>query len=256
MSSIRLADFVGESALLLGAGSAVMYQLALAPVGQGVASYSTTLDRPADRLRTTLTYVYVQVLGTEHEREAVVGMVNRMHGPVGPAAFDPSLQLWVAATLAHNAEVLYERVFGALSEADREQVYRDAQILGTALQVPFSAWPLDRGAFGEYWNSGLGRLSASPSVRAYAARLLQPAGPVWLRLLLPLQSLMTRGLLDSRTRSVLDLPWSARDQRRFDLFWRVFPPVYRRVPRVIRQLPARWVLRDFRRRLAAGRRVI
>src|SRR5262245_9247145 len=56
---ITLADIIEESMLLLGAGSTVLYQLALLGVGRGVAEHSTTLTRPVDRLRTTLTYVYV-----------------------------------------------------------------------------------------------------------------------------------------------------------------------------------------------------
>ena len=53
--SVDLADFVGESMLLLGAGATVLLQLALRGVGHGVADHSTTLVRPLDRLRTTMT---------------------------------------------------------------------------------------------------------------------------------------------------------------------------------------------------------
>src|SRR3954453_22375832 len=96
-----LADIIEESMLLLGAGSTVLYQLALIGVGRGVAEHSTTLARPLDRLRTTLTYVYVMTQGTQQERDAVARMVNKMHAPVrgeGYTAFDRDLQLWVAAT--------------------------------------------------------------------------------------------------------------------------------------------------------------
>jgi uncharacterized protein (DUF2236 family) len=72
----------------------------------------------------------------------------------------------------------------------------------------------------------------------------------------PLQSLVARGNLDARTREVLALPWSSRDQVRYDRFWRRFGPAYRRVPRRVRQLPAQMVLADLRRRRRTGRRVI
>jgi uncharacterized protein (DUF2236 family) len=67
---------------------------------------------------------------------------------------------------------------------------------------------------------------------------------------------MTRGNLDPRTREILALPWSSRDQKRYDLFWKVFPPVYRLVPRPVRQAHAQLVLRDMRRRMRKGKRVI
>ena len=247
--------------MLAGAGSAVMYQLARPEVGLGVVEHSTTLDRPLDRLRTTLAYVYVAVLGTEGERRALAAMVDRRHGPVRAAgrysAFDPELQLWVAATLARAGETILERVFGPMDAATRERVYRDSWILGTALQVTPDMWPRTRAEFEDYWQSSIALLAPEPSVQRLARSLLSTgAVPLPLRPVQPLQSLVARGNLDPRTREVLDLPWSARDQVRYDRFWRRLPPVYRRVPREVRQLPARMVLADVRRRLRAGRRVI
>ena len=127
---VTLADFIGEHMLLLGAGSTVMYQLAMKGVGLGVAEHSTTLARPVDRLRTTLTYVYVMVLGSAEEKAQIARLVNRMHAGVRSpgrySAYDTDLQLWVAATLAHNGEWFYERVLGPLDAASREQIYRDS----------------------------------------------------------------------------------------------------------------------------------
>ncbi|MDP9822362.1 oxygenase MpaB family protein [Nocardioides massiliensis] len=258
---VRLEDFIAEQALMLGAGSTVMYQLAMKGVGLGVAEHSTTLQRPVDRLRTTLSYVYVMTLGTLEERQAIARMVNKAHGPVRStgrySAFDPDLQLWVAATLARNGEVIHERVFGPLDEASREQVYRDAQIFGNALQVRPDMWPATRAEFEDYWEASLARLEPDPAVQCFAKQLLSThgQGPL-IRLVLPLQSLMTRGNLDPHTRTVLALPWSRRDQRLYDLFWRFFVPAYRLLPRRLRHLHAHLVLRDMRRRMRRGKRVI
>ena len=122
---IALADIIGEACMGLGAGSTVMLQLALRPVGLGVAEHSATLNRPLDRLRTTATFVMCMVLGTDEERQAIARMVNKAHVPVRSKdynAFDPDAQLWVAATLARNSEQMYERVFGPLSEESRERI--------------------------------------------------------------------------------------------------------------------------------------
>lgn len=260
-AEIGLDHFIGEQLLMLGAGSTVMYQLAMKGVGLGVAEHSTTLSRPVDRLRTTLTYVYVMILGSAAEKKEIARLVNRMHASVRSpgrySAYDRDLQLWVAATLARNGETLYERVFGPMSPASRERVYRDAQIFGTALQVTDEQWPASRAEFETYWEESLRRLEPDPAVQCYVKRLLSTEGlPLGMRLAMPLQSLMTRGNLDPRTREVLALPWSARDQRRYDLFWKVFPPLYRAVPRPLRLLQARLMLADMRRRLRRGRRVI
>ncbi|MGH3336167.1 MAG: oxygenase MpaB family protein [Nocardioides sp.] len=260
-AAFGLAEFVGEAVLLAGAGSAVMYQLARKEVGLGVVEHSTTLDRPLDRLRTTLTYVYVMALGSEEERLAVAAMVDRRHALVRSAgrysAFDPELQLWVAATLARTGETIRERVFGPMDPATRERVYRESWVLGTALQVSPEMWPPTRAAFEDYWEAAIAVLSPDPAVQGYARRLLSTrSAPLLVRPVQPLQSLVTRGNLDARTRDVLALPWSSLDQSRYDRFWRLVPPVYRRVPEGIRQLPSRLVMADLRRRLRSGRRVI
>lgn len=256
-----LRDLVSEQALMLGAGSTVLYQMADLGVGLGVAEHSTTLQRPVDRLRTTLTFVYVMVLGTDEERQAIVRMVNQKHAPVcSPgrySAYDPDLQLWVAATLARNAISIRERIWGPLSTKHKDLIYRDAQIFGTSLQVEPAQWPATSEDFDHYWRAKLTTLRSEPVVQAYCRRLLsRESKPRGLRWLTGLQSLVDRGNLDPHTREVLAITWTERDQRRYDLFWAVFPPLYRRLPRFLRTLQARLVLADVRRRLRAGVRVI
>jgi uncharacterized protein (DUF2236 family) len=257
---IALADIIGEACMGLGAGSTVMLQLALRPVGLGVAEHSATLNRPLDRLRTTATFVMCMVLGTDEERRAIARMVNRAHVPVRSAdynAFDPDAQLWVAATLARNSEQMYERMFGPLSDESRERIYRDSWVFGTVLQVRPEQWPQSRAEFDDYWTSMQAQLTAEPGVQEYARQLLTVRGkPLVAKPLMPLQSLMTRGNLTPEQRALLGLPWSVRDQRRYDLFWRWVPRIYRRVPRPLRTFGARVNLFDMRLRMRLGRRVI
>ena len=229
-------------------------------VGYGVAEHSTTLVRPIDRLRTTMTYVYAVTLGTPEEKRAVVRLVNRAHVPVRSDrynAFDPDLQLWVAATLYRNGSDMFVRFFGDLSEADKERLYRQSAVYGTALQVKESMWPADRAAFGEYWDRMIETVEIDDQVRAFVRKLLSGGdAPPVIRLLMPMQRFFTIGLLPPRLREEFRLPWSPRDQRRFDRVMQVLPGVYRRIPRQVRQLPATYYLRDMRRRLAAHKHLI
>lgn len=258
---IELRDFIAEQALLLGAGSTVLNQLAMKGVGLGVAEHSTALARPVDRLRTTLTYVYVMIMGTDAEREAIRRLVNQAHASVRSegrySAYDKDLQLWVAATLAHNGLFIYEKTFGPLSASSRERVYRDSQILGNALQVDPAMWPATLAEFEGYWKQSYDRMESDPAVQKYVAKLLDTRSqPLVFRPLLPLQDLMTRGNLDPHVRDILGLSWSAADQRRYDRFWKLFPPIYRRIPRTLRQLPPRLILAEMRLRMRFNRRVM
>lgn len=262
---LNLADYVGEGFLFLGAGVTVLLQLAEPGVGHGVADHSTVLSRPLDRLRTTMTYIYVVTLGTDEERRAVVKMVNQAHVPVksGPGSpvpyngFDPDLQLWVAATLYQNGQDLYERFLGPMDDATAERLYQQSAVYGTALQVKPEMWPATRAEFNEYWQRKLDELTIDDHVRAFCHKLFRGGdSPLLIRLGMPLNRWITRGLLPPRVREELHWTWSPRDQKMFDALMTVLPPVYRLLPRTIRWLPSRYYLWAMRRRLRTGRRLI
>jgi uncharacterized protein (DUF2236 family) len=258
--TVTIADLLHEPAIMLGAGSAVMYQLAVWGVGKGVAEHSDTMSRPLDRLRTTLTYVYVMGLGTDGEKDAIARMVNRAHVPVkgeGYTAYDPDLQLWVASTLAEVGLQMWEKVFGPLDEVTVEHLYREGQIYGNALQVKPEMWPADRAAFEAYWARTEADFRSDEQIRRYARALLSTKHAKWfVKPLIPLTSLVTRGNLSPRAREVLGLEWSARDQKRYDAVWAAVRRFYPWVPRPLRRLPASIAMRDIRWRMRTGRRVI
>lgn len=256
----RLGDISREAYIFLGAGAAVLLQMAQPGVGLGVAEHSATLQRPLDRLRTTMTYIYALTLGTEEERRLVGSLVNRAHGPVRSerySAFDPQLQLWVAATLYRGGDVLREIFHGPLPADDAEALYREAAVYGTTLQMPASLWPADRAAFERYWDEAMASLHVEEPVRRYVHALLDGgAVPWWLRALMPLQRFVTRGLLPPELRAAYELPWTERDARRWARFLRWGPRLYWCLPGFLRHLPARLVLADMRRRVAAHRRLL
>lgn len=256
----RLGDVSREAYIFLGAGAAVLLQMAQPGVGLGVAEHSATLQRPLDRLRTTMTYIYALTLGTEEERRTIGTLVNRAHGPVRSdrySAFDPQLQLWVAATLYRGGTALTELFHWPLPADNAEALYREAAVYGTTLQMPAAAWPADRAAFERYWCAMLDGLQVEEPVRRYVHALLDGgAVPWWLRGLMPLQRFVTRGLLPQSLRTAYGLPWTTRDQQRWERFCRWAPRLYWWTPAFLRHLPARCVLADMRRRMAGQRRVI
>lgn len=124
-----LADINREAYIYFGAGATVAWQMAMPGVGRGVAEHSRTLQRPLDRLRATMGYVYAVTLGTDADRARIAEHVNRAHWPVrgdGYSAFDRDLQLWVAATLYRGALDVHALFAGPVAEDDRESLYRQA----------------------------------------------------------------------------------------------------------------------------------
>jgi uncharacterized protein (DUF2236 family) len=248
-----IRDIAAESVLVASGGRAILLQLANPGVGRGVAEHSDFASRPLNRLVRTLEYVYTVVYGSPEQLEAVVRSVARAHKPVrsapdadGPtySAFDPQLQLWVAATLYDSALDMHERVYGPLDDASAEQIYQDYSVLGTALQVPPALWPADRAAFREYWVRELHTLRTDITTRRVAHALLHPTvAPIWLKAAMPLARLVTSGLLPPSIRDSFELPWSPARRRAFAVLMAVVRVVYPRLPRVLRQLPRDLALR-------------
>ncbi|MDQ0730754.1 oxygenase MpaB family protein [Arthrobacter sp. B1I2] len=239
-----VADYRAEGILLAGAGRAILLQLANPAIGRGVAAHSTFTRRPVNRLKGTLTYVYGIVYGTEEQVREVRRRVNQAHVPVrrtadessaGYNAYDPALQLWVAATLYDTALTIVEKIHGPLDGDAADAMYQDYARIGTALQVPVHMWPKDRAAFGRYWEEQLSSLHAEEEgVRVGRGLLFPRHTALWYRAVMPTARFLTAGLLPDHVRKDFGLPWSDRHQRRFDRTWRVLAVAYPVLPQRIR----------------------
>lgn len=254
MENQEMRRVAREGVLLAGGARAILLQVAHPAVGRGVADHSDFADRPVDRLRATLTYVYGVTYGTPAEVEAVSSMVTAVHRKVtgsGYRATDPELQLWVAATLYDTALLVHGEFFGPLPEAEAETVYRQYAVLATALQVPERLWPPDRAAFAAYWGQMIDTVEVGDQAREVAGKLLHPdAVPLWLRSAMPLNRFLTAAWLPERIRRAYGIPWDERRQRQYERLRQAGAAVYPRLPVALREAPKIWYLRDLRRRLA------
>jgi uncharacterized protein (DUF2236 family) len=245
---LRITDVSADAILLAGGARAILLQLANPAVAEGVAAHSDFAAHPLDRLRGTLTYLYVMVYGTDDERRTSARQVGLAHRAVESATYsarDPQLQLWVAATLYETAMRMRKLAWGPLNRADRTSLLNDYAIVGTALGLPADEWPSTPEAFDAYWDARLGILSVSPSARRVADELLHSrAVPLWMRALLPAVRTVTAGMLPEPLRDAYGLELNERAFARFAWFART---VYPRLPRIVRHAPQRHYLRAFRR---------
>jgi uncharacterized protein (DUF2236 family) len=260
-------------ALLAGPANVIM-QLARPGVGYGVMESRVESGRvdlhPIKRARTTFTYLAVATAGSDTQKAAFRRAVNRAHAqvystpdsPVRYHAFDPELQLWVAACLYKGAVDIYRLFVGELDGEDADRHYRDGMKLGTTLQVPPDLWPPDRAAFDRYWHASLEQVHIDDAVRAY----LYPIAVARLRgMVLPrplrrwsegLALLITSGFLPTRFRDEMRLPWDAARQRRFDRLMAILATVNHFMPQPVRRFPFNVLLWDVDRRLRTGRPLI
>ena len=239
-----LADLGAEGILLAGAGRAILLQLADPAVGRGVAEHSTFTDRPINRLKGTLTYVYAVVYGSDEQLQEVRRRVNRAHVPVrraadekspGYNAYNADLQLWVTATLYDTAHTIIEKIYGPLDDESADAMYRDYAKLGTALQLPERMWPEDRAAFRRYWDERIRALRADENAVRVGRGLLYPQrAALWYRAIMPFARFLTAGFLPHQLRSDFGLPWSDGHERRFHRTMKALALFYPKLPQGIR----------------------
>jgi uncharacterized protein (DUF2236 family) len=260
-------------ALLAGPANVIM-ELARPGVGYGVLESrveSGRVDRhPIKRARTTFTYIAVATLGTDEQKAAFRRAVNRAHAQVYSTdesaveynAFDPDLQLWVAACIYKGAVDVYRMFIGEMDDETAERHYREGMAIGTTLQVPEDMWPEDRAAFDRYWQESLAKVHIDDTVREY----LYPIAVARMRgmkLPGPLQRwpegvalLITTGFLPQRFRDEMRLDWDAKKRRRFDRLMRVLRVVNHLLPRFVRQFPFNVLLKDLDWRIRTGRPLV
>jgi uncharacterized protein (DUF2236 family) len=269
MPAARIADLLNPAALLLPAANVIM-QLSLPGVGYGVlespVDSGNVFKHPFKRARTTGTYLAVAAIGTESDRALIRGAVDVAHrqvrstssSPVSYNAFDPRLQLWVAACLYRYFVDQHEFLYGPLDDASADAVYRDAKRLGTTLQVPDHTWPADRAAFDDYWKHSLDELRIDPPVREHLRGVASMAFLPWpLRVLAGSFSLfVTTGFLAPEFRAMMRLDWSPGRQRRFEWLLTGLRLADRLIPHRAWLFGYRLYLWDMRSRARRGRRIV
>jgi uncharacterized protein (DUF2236 family) len=255
---------------MVGAAANVIMQLGRPGVGHGVVE--STVDsgnvmlHPWKRLRTTTSYLTVALFGSEADRAAYREAVNRSHRPVrsGPDspvrynAFDPELQLWVAACLYVGFRDVRTTFLGEPDPVEAAQLYQHCRRLATTLQVPEDAWPADLAAFDAYWREGVAGVHYDDVVRDHLLAIVDlRMVPRWMRIgSAAVNRFFTTGMLPPEFRAAMGLDWSARQQRWYD---RVVGPLRlasRLTPRWLRFLPVQLQLMEVRLRIRRGWRLV
>lgn len=267
---MRIEDEVdGIGAMLAGVANVIM-QLSQPPVGYGVLESKVESGQitrhPLKRYRTTFTYLSVALMGTEEERATYRRAVGRSHvqvrsgpeSPVSYSAFDPELQLWVAACLYRGAVDVHERFRGDMTDEDADAFYLQAARLGTTLQVEPDMWPPDREAFERYWEASLAKVSIDAPVREYLDDLVALRHlPVPLQVVAGgLSRFVTTGFLPPLFREQMHYRWSPRDQARFDRLIGALAFLNGLLPAPLRRFPLNYFLWDMRVRARLGLRLV
>jgi uncharacterized protein (DUF2236 family) len=238
-----------ESAIFLGAGRALLLQLAHPWVAAAIDQHSDVFADPVGRFHRTFSVVFSMVFGTLdqsisaarrlHRRHT--GIVGQLPWAVGPfpagssyrANAIPALR-WVYATLIETALVSYELVLPPLTTQQRERYYRESLLFAALFGIPKEYLPRDWTTFSDYFSATVqsDTLSISDRARTMARRLLARAD-LWLPVLGSYQDL-TVALLPHPVRERFGFQYGASAQGDIHRLMALLRQVYALLPRRLR----------------------
>ncbi|GMP10937.1 oxygenase MpaB family protein [Bradyrhizobium sp. TM239] len=231
-----------EAVIFLGAGRALLLQLAHPWVAAAIAEHSKTLADPIGRFHRTFDIVFAMVFGSLdralrssrqlHRRHSMI--VGEMPETVGPFAAGsrycandiPSLR-WVHATLVETALMAHDLVLPPFSAEERERYWTESRTFGALFGLTADDLPADWSGFTAY-TAAMAQsdtLTVSPAAREIAAQIFSGARP-WLRPPRWYRAL-TASLLSERLRAGFGFELGEREVRSADnaLRWirRIYP---------------------------------
>lgn len=223
----------GDVRALLGAGTALLLQVAHPTVAAGVREHSDFERDPWGRLLRTLDFVNLLVYGgpqravrTGREMRAAHQRIRGV-APDGTrySALEPGAYAWVHATLAASIVAAHGRFGIPFTPAEREEFWRQWRDLGLLLGVRERDLPATWDGFRAYVDATVQTtLQDNDVVQSVLRSLGGPVPPpVWglgapawrvaSRPLVAVSALATPGLLTPAARERLHLPWSPRRER-------------------------------------------
>jgi len=217
-----------EAAVFLGAGRALLLQLAHPWVAAAIADQSQVFTDPVGRFHRTFNVMFTMVFGTPDQALAVARSLYRRHAMVvgvlptaaGPFAAgspyyanDISALRWVHATLVETALLAHDLVLPALPEDAREKYWSEARLYAALFGIPPDSLAPDWKSFIAYREAMTESdvLTVSPAARDIARQIFSGAAtrirpPMWYRAL-------TAQMLPDRLRVAFELPLGDAERR-------------------------------------------
>ncbi len=220
-----LRRVISETLVGLSAPRVLLMQAAHPVAFAGFFAHTGALDDPYERLNRTTVIMNTVGFGTREAADRATGRVRNMHTrvkgeltepagrwPAGTpyAADDPSLLLWILATLADGGATVYRRWVGSLDRFELERLWQDYRIVGRLFGIPDDEMPASWLEFRDYWDGmlGGGSLQVTPQARRLAVEIvMHPPFPLAARPLVELVNQITIGGLPPTIREQYGFGW-------------------------------------------------
>lgn len=179
-------------------------------------------------------------------RDFHTNIKGHMHSGETYHALSPDLYYWAHATFFEGTIAMCERFGKPLTEAEKEQMYRESVAWYARYGVSMRPVPPDYASFKRYWAEMLASLKPTP-ITDHALQLRRTPRPFeaipqplwWLidPLINRMSLWLARGTLPPQVREALGWQWSAGDERRLRAFSLVVRGLFAVIPKEYRYLP-------------------
>jgi uncharacterized protein (DUF2236 family) len=217
-----------EAAIFLGAGRALLLQLAHPWVAAAIEQHSRTFADPIGRFHRTFSIIFNMVFGSledslavarqlHHRHSTITGTLPSAAGPfaAGSAYFANSLPAlrWVWATLTDTALVAYQLALPPPICEVRDQYYADSRLFAALFAIPQSYLPPNWRTFSSYVEEMVqsDTLTVTAAARSIADRLLA-GGDLWVPVPQSYKAL-TASLLPAKLREGFGLHYGVNERR-------------------------------------------
>jgi len=222
---------------LIGPRPAVLQNM-LAELGQGVLDHSVFFDDTAARVKRSLPPIFNTVYGTDDDHLGIQvrdfhtnikGEMPSEYGAKRYHALDPETYFWAHATFVEQVLYFADTFVKRLSRAEKEQIYLESKTWYRRYGVSDRPMPANYEEFERYWDRMIDEIVVAHPTAKYGVGYVTKGFPcpkgvhpaVWRVVALafdPLAAFLTTGGMPPRTRDMLGLPWSDRQERRYQMF--------------------------------------
>jgi len=240
-----------EPIIGLGGGRALLLQVLHPLVAAGVEQHSTFEQDPFRRGFRTADMMLKIAFAEPSVSQKQAGLLRKMHEKVkgvssdGVAynAMDPTLLLWVWATLVEVSLLMYERGVRPLSDVERDRYYEEQKLVAAASGIPSGVCPETYDDFVKYFEHAIDEdLRVTKTARIVAFAGGHPPLPFPLRRLGGfVGTFFTAALLPERFRDALGYEWSPARERALRAFFLASRAGSRILPSGLRRLPNRYL---------------
>ena len=230
---------------LIGPRPAVLQNM-LAELGQGVLDHSVFFADTAARVKRSLPPIFMTVYGADDANEGtrvrdfhttIKGDMPSEYGAGRYHALDPDTYFWAHATFVDQVLYFADTFVKRLTRAEKEQIYLESKTWYRRYGVSDRPMPANYDDFERYWNRMIDEIVVPHQTAKYGVGYVtkgfpRPKGvpPALWKVIAPVfnpvAAFLTTGGMPPRTRDMLGLPWSERQERgyqRFAALWRSRP---------------------------------